>query len=142
MFIHLYVSVVILARAITACHRGNFTMPMECPQCRQDRSCRDWTKAQNKHGSPSVGGRNYLNELMLVSLLVIVSIHNGRSHFLIVFIHQFLWPLPLVIALRLTFMIVLNQKFLCILCAKHACNGRKWLEPKCQRIYPILSGLY
>ena len=56
-----------------------------------------------------------MNELMLVSLLVIVSIHNGRSHFLIVSIHQFLWPLPQVIALRLTFMIVLHQKFLCIL---------------------------
>ena len=69
---------------------------------------------------------NYLNELMLISLLVIVSVHNGRSHFLIVFIHQFLWPLPLVIALRLTFMIVLNQKFLRILCAKHADSPRPW----------------
>ena len=63
---------------------------------------------------------NYLNELMLVSLLVIVSRHNVRSNVLIVFIHQFLWPLPLVIALRPTFVIVLNQKFLCGLCAEGA----------------------
>ena len=40
-YVYTLVSVVILARAIAACHRGNFTMPMECPQCRQDRSCRD-----------------------------------------------------------------------------------------------------
>ena len=69
---------------------------------------------------------NYLNELMLVSLLVIVSVHNGRSYFLIVFIHQFLWPLPLAIALRPTFVIVLNQQFLRGLCAKGADFPRLW----------------
>ena len=60
---------------------------------------------------------NYLNKLMFVSLLMIVSLHNGRSHLLIMFIHQFLWPLPLVITLWLPFMIVLKQKFLTSLCA-------------------------
>ena len=56
MFIHLYV---ILACAITACHRGNCTMPMLCPQCRQDLSFQKyWTEAQRRHNSPSVGGRN------------------------------------------------------------------------------------
>ena len=58
MFIHLYV-VVILACAITACHRGNCTMPMLCPQCRQDLSFHKyWTEAQRRQNSPSVGGRN------------------------------------------------------------------------------------
>ena len=38
-------------------------MPMECPQCGLQQSFRKyWTEAQRKHGSPSVGGRNYCKE--------------------------------------------------------------------------------
>ena len=38
-------------------------MPMECPQCGLQQSFRKyWTEAQRKHGSPSVGGRNYCIE--------------------------------------------------------------------------------
>ena len=49
--------------AIAACHRVDFTMPMECPQCGLQQSFRKyWTEAQTKHGSPSVGGRNYCIE--------------------------------------------------------------------------------
>ena len=36
-------------------------MPMQCPQCGQERSFKknNWTAAQRRHYSPSVGGRNY-----------------------------------------------------------------------------------